>query len=91
MKLERRKTAERVRAAGRQQLLCDAERERERGWHPGERASKDKRRRHTDPERDLAGKLLVGVLVGRGNPRIMLVGGCVESKTKSKNNLPCCF
>ena len=60
------------------------------GEQEGERASgrepvEDKRRRHMDPERDLAGKLLVGVLVGRGNPRIMLVGGCVvKAKQKAK-------
>lgn len=60
------------------------------GKQEGERASgrepvEDKSRRHMDPERDLTGKLLVGVLAGGGNPRIMPVGGCmVKLKQKAK-------
>lgn len=60
------------------------------GEQEGERASgrepvEDKRRRHTDPERDLAGKLLVGVLVGRGATLNYAGGGCVvKVKQKAK-------
>ena len=57
---------------------------RERG-HLGESQWKTRAGDHMDPEQDLTGKLVVGVLAGGGNPRIMPAGGCiVRVKQKAK-------
>lgn len=87
MKLRRRKTVERRRAAKDKKKK---RRHRRAGGREGiwERASGQREQEiqgsRVRPRRQVV-KLLVGVLAGGGNPRIILVGGCmVKIKQKAK-------